>query len=111
VVGAETATGAIAWVSLATFGFGLWSANILALHADLFPKHVMATAIGWTGAAASLGGSAFTYATGWVVQTSGYGPVFWTAGSAAMVALLALIFILGKVEQVQVPVPAEEVLA
>ncbi|MDZ4797925.1 MAG: MFS transporter [Bryobacteraceae bacterium] len=106
VVAADTAAIAIAWVSLATFGFGLWSANILALHADLFPRHLMATAIGWTGAAASLGGSAFTYATGWVVQTSGYAPVFWTAGSAAMVALLALIFVLGRVEQVRVPAEA-----
>ena len=106
VVGASSAAVALAWVSLATFGFGLWSANILALHADLFPRHVMATAIGWTGAAASLGGSAFTYATGWVVQTSGYGPVFWTAGSAAMVAFLALVFVLGRVEQVRVPAEA-----
>lgn len=104
VVGSATAAAALAWVSLATFGFGMWSANILALHADLFPKHVMATAIGWTGAAASLGGSAFTYATGWVVQNSGYGPVFWAAGSAALVAFLALTFVLGRIEPVRLPV-------
>lgn len=99
VVGAETAAGAIAWVCLATFGFGMWSANILALHADLFPSQVMATAIGLTGMAASMGGALFTFVTGLVVDRAGYDPVFLAAGSAAVVACLALFFGVGKVEQ------------
>lgn len=101
VVGAGTAAGAIAWVSLATFGFGMWSANILALHADIFPSGAMATAIGATGTAASLGGAAFTFATGWLVDSHGYGPAFWMAGIAAPVALVSLIFLLGRVEAVK----------
>jgi MFS transporter, ACS family, hexuronate transporter len=102
VAGAETATGALAWVSLATFGFGMWSANILALHTDLFPKSAMATAIGWTGTAASLGGAFVTYATGWIVQNGGYAPVFWVVGTLALFAFVALVFVLGRVEQVRV---------
>ena len=102
VAGAETATGALAWVSLATFGFGMWSANILALHTDLFPKSAMATAIGWTGTAASLGGAFITYATGWIVERGGYAPVFWVVGTLAMFAFVALVFVLGRVEQVKV---------
>lgn len=98
VVDASTATGALAWVSLATFGFGMWSANILALHTDVFPRAAMATAIGWTGTAASLGGAFVTYATGWIVQTAGYAPVFWAVGTLALFAFLALVFVLGRVE-------------
>ncbi len=98
VVGADSAAGAIAWVCLATFGFGMWSANILALHADIFPSSAMATAVGLTGTAASLGGAVFTYATGWMVNSHGYSPVFWAAGLLAMLACVSLIFLLGRVE-------------
>jgi ACS family hexuronate transporter-like MFS transporter len=105
VVEADTGAGALAWVSVATFGFGMWSANILALHADLFPAATMATAIGATGTAASLGGAAFIYATGWIVETRGYGPAFWVAGMAPLAAFLSLVFVLGKVEP---PAPVED---
>ncbi|MBM3815005.1 MAG: MFS transporter [Acidimicrobiia bacterium] len=98
VVQAETAAGALGWVSLATFGFGLWSANILALHADMFPASRMATAVGLTGAAASLGSAFFTYVTGLLVDSKGYAPAFWVAGTAALVACLSLVFLLGRVE-------------
>jgi MFS transporter, ACS family, hexuronate transporter len=101
VVGADSVAGALAWVSLATFGFGMWSANILALHTDIFPKSAIATAIGWTGAAASLGGAAFSWAAGWIVQTRGYGTVFWAVGTAAVLALGLLIVILGRVEPIR----------
>jgi MFS transporter, ACS family, hexuronate transporter len=99
VVGADSPAAAIVWVSVATFGFGMWSANILALHADIFPSHAMASAIGLTGMAASLGGAAFTYAVGQVVDRAGYAPVFWAAGVAALVACLALFFWVGRVEK------------
>ncbi|MBL8227860.1 MAG: MFS transporter [Bryobacterales bacterium] len=98
VVSSATAAGALAWVSLATFGFGLWSANILALHADIFQARDMATALGLTGAAASFGSAVFTYATGLLVDVHGYAPAFWVAGTAAPAALLSLIFLLGRVE-------------
>jgi MFS transporter, ACS family, hexuronate transporter len=99
VVGADSPAAAIVWVSVATFGFGMWSANILALHADIFPSEAMASAIGLTGMAASLGGAAFTYAVGQVVDRAGYAPVFWAAGVAALVACLALFFWVGRVEK------------
>jgi MFS transporter, ACS family, hexuronate transporter len=98
VVGADSPAAAIVWVSVATFGFGMWSANILALHADIFPSEAMASAIGLTGMAASLGGAAFTFAVGQVVDRAGYAPVFWAAGVAALVACLALFFWVGRVE-------------
>lgn len=97
VVGADTAAGAMAWVCVATFGFGLWSANILALHADIFPTETMATAVGLTGMASSLGGSIFTYAIGLMVDRTGYAPVFGVAGTLALLACIVLFVGVGRV--------------
>ena len=90
VVGAQTSAGAITWVCVATFGFGLRSANILALHADIFPTETLATAVGLTGMASSLGGSIFTYTIGLMVDRTGYAPVFGVAGTLALLACVAL---------------------
>lgn len=53
--------------------------------------------------AASLGGAIFTFAVGQVVDRVGYAPVFWTAGSLAMIACLALFFWLGPVQRIPEP--------
>lgn len=105
VVSASSAASAIAWVCLATFGFGMWSANILALHADVFPAETMGTAMGATLMAASLSGAAFTYGVGQIVDRGGYGPVFWCVAILPLFACFALFFLLGRVERLQrVPV-------
>ena len=101
VVNAPSAAAAIAWVCLATFGFGMWSANILALHADVFPAETMATAMGSTLMAASLGGAVFTFGVGQVVDRLGYAPVFWTVGVLPLAACLALFFWIGRVERIR----------
>jgi fucose permease len=86
---------------VATFGFGMWSANILALHADIFPAETMGTAVGATLMAASLGGAVFTYAIGQVVDQAGYAPVFWTVGCLALAACLGLFFLVGRAERIR----------
>lgn len=101
VVNADSAAAAIAWVCVATFGFGMWSANILALHADVFPAETMATAMGSTLMAASLGGAVFTYGVGQVVDRLGYAPVFWTVGVLPLAACFALFFGMGRVERIR----------
>jgi ACS family hexuronate transporter-like MFS transporter len=101
VVNAPSAAAAIAWVCLATFGFGMWSANILALHADVFPAETMGTAMGSTLMAASLGGAVFTYGVGRVVDRLGYSPVFWTVGVLPLAACFALFFWIGRVERIR----------
>ncbi|MDP3208168.1 MAG: MFS transporter [Rhodoglobus sp.] len=101
VVNAGSAAAAIAWVCVATFGFGMWSANILALHADIFPAETMATAMGSTLMAASLGGAVFTYVVGQVVDRVGYSPVFWTVGVLPLAACVALFFWVGRVERIR----------
>jgi len=101
VISASSPITAIAWVSVATFGFGMWSVNILALHADIFPSATMGSAVGLTGMGASLGGAAFTFAIGRIVTVAGYDPVFWIAGTLAILASVVLIFGLGRVQRIE----------
>ncbi len=103
VVEAGSAITALAWVSLATFGFGMWSANILALHADLFDSSNIASAVGWSTAASSVGGAAFTWLTGRVVDSQSYSMVFTMAGTTALFAFAWLLFAVSKVEKREVP--------
>jgi hypothetical protein len=105
---AQSAAVALGWISVATFGFGLWSANILALHADIFSSRSMATAVGCTGTAASLGGEIFTFLTGRIVQVSGYATMFWITAAVTAMALMSLIFALGKVQPVRLAEVTEQ---
>jgi len=99
VVGAPSPVVAIAWVCVATFGFGMWSANIYALHADIFPGQTLATAVGLTGMGSSIGGAVFTYAAGLIVDKAGYAPVFWTVGVIPLLACVTLVFCVGRLKQ------------
>ena len=101
VVGAPTPAAAIAWVCVATFGFGMWSANIYALHSDIFPAQTLATAVGFTGMGSSIGGAICTFAAGLVVDKVGYGPVFWTIGILPLLACLTLVFCVGRFKQIR----------
>lgn len=101
VVHAPSAAAAVAWVCLATLGFGMWSANILALHADVFPPETMATAMGSTLMAASLSGAAFTFFVGQAVDRAGYSPVFWSVAVLPLAACVALFLVMGRVERIR----------
>lgn len=101
VVQADSAATAITWVCVVTFGIGIWSTNILALHADIFPAETMGTAMGSTLMAASLGGAAFTYLVGQAVDRAGYAPVFWVVGLLPSIACLALFFWVGPVKRIR----------
>lgn len=98
VTEAPSPQAAIAWVCVATFGFGIWSANIYALHTDIFPSRSVATGLGFTGMGSSLGGAAFTYAAGLVVDELGYGPMFWTIGIIPLLACVTLVFWVGHLK-------------
>ena len=81
----------------------MWSANIYALHADIFPAHTLATAVGLTGMGSSLGGAIFTYGTGLIVDKAGYGPIFWTIGIIPLIACLTLVFCVGRIRSTPTP--------
>ncbi len=90
VSGANSAPAAIAWVCVGTFGFGLWSVNILALHADSFPSTQLASAVGFTTASSALGGALFTWLTGRIVDAYGYTAAFTLTALLAVTAFLIL---------------------
>ncbi len=87
---------AMTLASTATLGFGFWSSNTLALHADCFPSRLMASALGLTGMAAALGGAAFTSVVGLTVDWLGYGYLFLIAGLAPLLASVILVFGVGR---------------
>jgi ACS family hexuronate transporter-like MFS transporter len=94
----EHAGVALALISLATFAYSTWAANILTLPADLFPHEVVASVSGLSGTGAALGGMAFMLIIGAVVDRFSYVPVFTAAG---VMPLIAAGFILWKVREIQ----------
>jgi MFS transporter, ACS family, hexuronate transporter len=71
---------AVALISLTTFAYSGWAANILTLPADLFPRNVVASVSGIGGTGAGVGGMIFTLLTGIIVDRFSYTPVFIAAG-------------------------------
>lgn len=84
---------ALAWISAAMFGIQVKSSSLFTVPADLFAARNVALAWGLTGATGSLGGMLFQLYIGRIVDTVGYGPVFWSVSamhliSASFVSLL-----------------------
>jgi ACS family hexuronate transporter-like MFS transporter len=95
-VGAPTAGWAIAAISLVTFAYSCWAANVLTLPADVFEDAALGTAAGLCGSAAGLGGMLSTLMIGWLVERVSYTPVFVAAATAPV---LAAAFVLVSVKQ------------
>ena len=90
-VGAESGFASIALISLVTFAYSCWAANILTLPADIFPSEVVGSAVGLSGTAGGLGGMIFTLITGWVVDHFSYTPIFTAAAAMPLVAALFVV--------------------
>jgi ACS family hexuronate transporter-like MFS transporter len=85
---------AVGLLSLAAASHQGWSANLLTLPSDLFPKQTVATVVGIGGTAGSIGGVLFAIATGWILDvTHSYSIMFAVAGGAYLVALLCVVAI------------------
>jgi ACS family hexuronate transporter-like MFS transporter len=83
---APQAAVSLALISLATFAYSTWAANVLTLPADLFPQEVVASVSGLSGTGAALGGMIFTLIIGAVVDRFSYVPVFVAAGVMPLIA-------------------------
>jgi ACS family hexuronate transporter-like MFS transporter len=84
---------ALALFSIATFGHMAWGTNQLTLHSDLFPEERVATIMGITGAAGSIGGIIAGQSMGGLVDQLGtYLPVFITTACLHPLAG-ALVFV------------------
>ena len=84
------------WVAVALIGLAAaahqgWSANVLTLPTDMFPRQTVASVVGIGGFAGAVGGMLIATFTGFVLQTTGsYVPMFMMAGSAYLLALLVV---------------------
>ena len=92
------ARASLALISVATFAYSAWAANVLTLPADLFPPRVVASVSGVAGTGAALGGMVFTLIIGAVVDRFSYLPVFVAAG---LMPVGAAAFILGFVRPIE----------
>jgi MFS transporter, ACS family, hexuronate transporter len=92
VVFTGNAAGAIAWVSVATFGYAGYNANSLAFPADVFPRNMVGSIWGLASMGAGFGGMLFSWLSGAVIDRYGYFPVFVGYG---ILPLIALALVLG----------------
>jgi len=82
---------AVALIGLATAGHQGWSANVLTLPSDLFPRPAVASVVGLGGFAGAVSGMMIATFIGFLLQATGsYVPVFLIAGSAYLLALLVV---------------------
>jgi len=82
---------ALAFISMATWGYASWSTMGLTFPSDLFPQDVVATVTGMSGLGAAGLSSVATLGVGWLVDHFSYLPAF---VAAATIPLLATAFVL-----------------
>jgi ACS family hexuronate transporter-like MFS transporter len=90
---------AVALIGLATAGHQGWSANVFTLTSDMFPRRAVASVVGIGGFAGAVGGMLISTFTGFLLDaTHSYVPVFIMAGSAYLVALAIVHFLVPRLE-------------
>jgi ACS family hexuronate transporter-like MFS transporter len=90
---------ALAWVSVATFGYAGYSANMLALPADVFPKTAVASVYGLASMGSGFGGMVFSWLTGRVIDRHGYEPVLLGYSVLPLIGLAILLFCCGPLQR------------
>ena len=96
---AENLWVAVLLIGLATAGHQGWSANLLTLPSDLFPRQTVGSVVGLGGFAGAVGGMMIATFTGFLLETTGsYLPVFLMAGSAYLLALLVVHLLIPRLD-------------
>ncbi|HEV2349822.1 MAG TPA: MFS transporter [Terriglobia bacterium] len=91
---------ALAIFSLAYFGQQSWSTLVMVLPTDLYPRHVVGAVAGLVGFGGAMGGIVFGEVVGYMLDHgSGYGPVFFLAGSFHVLAFLVILIAVPKFRQ------------
>ncbi len=86
----------LALICFALFGYAAWSTMGLTFPSDLFPSEVVGSITGLSGLASGLSGTLFTLVVGTLVDRFSYVPAFMVAGTAPILATLAVIFLLPR---------------
>jgi len=90
-------------IGLAAAAHQAWSANLMTLPSDLFPKEAVASVIGIGGMAGAMGGMLMTTYNGYILEVfKSYQPIFVVAGSMYLVAILVIHFLTPRLTPVAV---------
>ena len=89
---------AVGLISLAAAAHQAWSANIFTTASDMFPKRAVSSVVGIGGRAGSIGGIAFPFFIGWILDsakaaeniTGGYNILFIICACAYLLAWLIM---------------------
>ncbi|MFV3126393.1 MFS transporter [Niveispirillum sp. KHB5.9] len=82
---------AVLLIGIATAGHQAFSANLLTLPSDLFPRAAVGSVVGIGGTAGAIGGMMIAKFVGYILGATGsYALIFAVAGTAYMFALVAL---------------------
>src|ERR1700678_2538686 len=94
----------VALLSLATAAHQAWSANLFTLASDMFPRRAVASVVGIGACGGSISMMFFGLFIGFILQTThgNYVPVFILAGSAYLVAILAIHALAPRLEVAQI---------
>jgi ACS family hexuronate transporter-like MFS transporter len=93
---------AVAIIGLATAAHQGFSANLYTLPGDVFPRSAVGSVVGIGGMIGAIGGMAMAKYAGWVLDQIGtYTPIFVVAGSAYLLALLAVHLLTPRMEPVR----------
>jgi ACS family hexuronate transporter-like MFS transporter len=88
---------ALAWMAVVLFGFQVWVNNLQTLPSDFFPSGAVGSVFGLGGLAAAIASVLFTWATGRIVDTYGYTPVFLIAGVLGPAGLVVTLGLAGRI--------------
>ncbi|MES2060778.1 MAG: MFS transporter [Bacteroidota bacterium] len=100
---------AVGLISLAAAAHQAWSANIFTTASDVFPKRAVSSVVGIGGMAGSIGGIAFPFFIGWILETykeagnitGGYNIIFTVCAIAYLVAWLVMHLLTPRVKIVK----------
>jgi ACS family hexuronate transporter-like MFS transporter len=98
---------AVLLLGIATAGHQAFSANLLTLPSDLFPRTAVGSVVGIGGTAGAIGGMLIAKFVGYVLDISdSYGPIFAVAGGAYFLAILALHLLSPRLERAALDTPS-----
>lgn len=77
-------------VAIAAAAHQGWSANLLTMSSDIFPKKVVGSVVGLAGMLGALGGALFAAFAGLILVKWGYFPIFIIAALSYIMALILI---------------------
>ena len=98
---AQSAWGALLFISVVLFGFQMWISNVQTLPSDFFPSAEVGSVAGMGGTAAGVSSLIFNLCTGALVAHYGYGAVITIAGVLAPIGAVTLFLVAGHVHRLE----------